>query len=267
VIDERAMLRLAAGSTVVTRPGIYEIRAQLGRMGAPYGQYLLDDVLAGRVHARLFVMLNAWRLTAHERAILEGRLRGSTVVWCYAPGYFDGDRASAEAMRHLSGFPLAPCSAGTALATPTEAGVRLGFRQPFGPDEPIRPLFFAVGIPPELVLATYPDGTPAVALRRGRHGASIFVGVPGLTSELLRAAARAAGVHLFTENDCNVYSRDSFVVLHAAKDGPISVALPARVGHEASYQVTDALTGEPVGRGPKVKLSMKRGATRILRYD
>ena len=32
VIDERAMLRVAAGSTDVTRPGIYEVRAQLGRM-------------------------------------------------------------------------------------------------------------------------------------------------------------------------------------------------------------------------------------------
>ncbi len=270
VIDERAMLRQAAESTVVTRPGIYEIRAQLGRVGAPYGQYLLDDVLAGRVHARLFVMLNCWRLTARERATLEDRLRGSTVVWCYAPGYFDGDRTSPEAMRDLSGFRLVACSAGKALATPTEAGVRLGFRQPFGPDQPIRPLFSADGIAPEQVLATYPDGSPAVAVRRGRDGVRIFVGAPGLTSELLRAAAREAGVHLFTETDCIVYSRDSFVVLHASKDGPISLALHARPrqpGHEASWRVTDALTREPVGRGPKVHLSMKRGDTRILRYE
>ena len=96
------------------------------------------------------------------------------------------------------------------------------------------------------------------------------MGAPGLTSELLRAAAREAGVHLFTETDCIVYSRDSFVVLHASKDGPISLALPARPrqpGHEASWRVTDALTREPVGRGPKVHLSMKRGDTRILRYE
>ena len=96
MIDERAMLRLAAGSTVVTGPGVYEVRAQLGRMGAPYGQYLLDDVLAGRVHARLFIMLNAWRLTEQERTTLAERLRGSTVIWCYAPGYFDRDATSCD---------------------------------------------------------------------------------------------------------------------------------------------------------------------------
>jgi beta-galactosidase len=65
-------------------------------MGAPYGQYLLDDVLAGRVHARLFIMLNAWRLSAQERTTLVERLRGSTVIWCYAPCYFDRDATSCD---------------------------------------------------------------------------------------------------------------------------------------------------------------------------
>ena len=105
---------------------------QLGRMGAPYGQYLLDDVLAGRVHARLYVMLNAWRLTEQERTMLVARLRGSTVIWCYAPGYFDGDRTSRQAMRQLTGFELASCPAAKALASPTAAGVRLGLHQPVG---------------------------------------------------------------------------------------------------------------------------------------
>ena len=143
------MLRLAAGSTVVTRPGIYEVRRSLAAWAPPYGQYLLDDVLAGRVHARLFVMLNAWRLSEPERTTLAERLRGSTVIWCYAPGYFDGDRPSPEAMRQLTGFELASCSAAKALATPTQAGLRLGLRQPFGSDQPVHPLFSAIGVAPD----------------------------------------------------------------------------------------------------------------------
>ena len=91
-------------------------------MGAPYGQYLLDDVMDGRVHARLYVMLNAWRLSEQERTVLLDRLRGSTVIWCYAPGYFDGDRPSAGAMRQLTGLELIRCSGVKALATPTPAG-------------------------------------------------------------------------------------------------------------------------------------------------
>ncbi len=270
VIDERVMPWLAAGSTVATRPGIYDVRAQLGRMGAPYGQYLLDDVLAGRVHARLYVMLNAWRLTEQERTMLVARLRGSTVIWCYAPGYFDGDRTSRQAMRQLTGFELASCPAAKALASPTAAGVRLGLHQPVGSNQPVHPLFSASGLSAEQVLAAYADGSAAVAIQRSGEGARFFVGVPGLTTELLRVAAREAGVHLFTETECNVYARDSFVVLHASQDGPITVILPERPrrpGSESSWTVTDALTGETVGRGLQVTMTMKRGDTRILRYE
>ncbi|MCX7827311.1 MAG: beta-galactosidase, partial [Verrucomicrobiae bacterium] len=94
VIDERAMCRVAPAGTQVTRPCVYEARAPLGRMGAPYGQYLLDDVLAGRVKAKLYVLLNAWSLSAAERAKLLKVTRGSAKVWCYVPGYYDGDRPS-----------------------------------------------------------------------------------------------------------------------------------------------------------------------------
>ncbi len=67
VIDEKSMLRVAAGGTLVTRPGIYESRIALGRMGTPYGQYLLDDVLAGRVRTKVYVFLDAWCLDADAR--------------------------------------------------------------------------------------------------------------------------------------------------------------------------------------------------------
>ena len=103
-----------------------------------------------------------------------------------------------------------------------------------------------------------------------RGGASFFVGVPGLSTELLRYAAREAGVHLYTEADCNVYARDSFIVLHASNDGPITVSLPRRPGQfarGAAWELTDALSGEIVGRGSTIRLVMKRGDTRFLRFE
>ena len=136
-------------------------------MGAPYGQYLMDDLLAGRVHAKLVVLLNAWRLSAAERATLADRLRGKTAIWCYAPGYFDGDRLSLEAMRELTGFHLVACPPTKAWASPTAAGRRHGLEQAFGSDQPVRPLFAAAGARARTqVLATYPDGSAAVAVRR-----------------------------------------------------------------------------------------------------
>jgi beta-galactosidase len=260
VIDERAMLRVAAGGVLVTRPGLYEVRAPLGRMGAPYGQYLLDDVLAGRVPAKLLVFLNAWNLSAEERARLLRATRSAARLWCYAPGYFQDSRASSDAMRQLTGFRLEKVTPATARAVPTEAGRRLGLGQTFGVTPVPQPLLAAADATEAEVLARYPDGAAAVAMRRTADGLSIFVGAPGLTSELLRVAARAAGVHLFAQADCNVYASGRFLALHAAQDGAVTI----EVGQTGP--VRDALSGVQAGVGPQPTLPFKRGETRILSY-
>jgi len=259
VIDENSLRRVAAGGHIVTVPGVYETRASLGRMGAPYGQYLLDDLLAQKFQAKLYVLLDAWSLTKAAREQLLQATRGSTRIWCYAPGYFDGDQVSVEAMQQLTGFTLKPVTC-KALATPTEAGRSLGLQKAFGPNRPLQPLFAASDAKPEEILATYPDGSAAVALRHSADGISLFVGVPALTSELLRLAAREAGVHLFTETDCNVYANGPFLALHASQDGPIEL------NTNNSREVTDILTNKPLGTGPKLTIPLQRGETRVLRY-
>lgn len=261
VIDERPMWRVAAGGPRVTRPCVYDARIGLGRMGAPYGQYLLDDVAEGRVGAKLYVFLNAWCLDAEQRSKLLAATRGATRVWCYAPGAHEDERpAPPSALRELTGFDLRPVSLPSAIATPTAAGKRLGLTAALGVETPVRPLFAAADARGDEVLATYPDGSAAVALRRTPTGPSLFVGVPGLPSELLRLAADAGGVHLFTRVDCNVYANARFLALHASGDGPVEVETGASDG------VVDVMTGEKLGKGPRVTVPIRRGETRVLRY-
>ncbi len=169
VVDERAMARVAPGGNAVTGPGIYEARRALGRMGAPYGQYLLDDVLAGRVKAKLYVFLNAWDLSNDERTKLQKTLRGATTIW-----------------------------------RSTDA--------------------------------------------------------PPLTSQALRSAAKQAGVHLFTQSDCNVYANRNFLALHGSQDEPIEV----NIGQKS--EIVDVLTNQKIAVGPKFVLPLKKGETRVLKY-
>lgn len=258
VMDERSMLRVAAGGDVVTRPGVYEVRTPLGRMGAPYGQYHTEDVVSGRVPAPLYVFLTPWCLSAEQRQGLLKTTAGSLRLWCYAPGYFEDYRIVPGAMRELTGFALQPVTVAKAWATPTELGRTKGLTKAFGVGRPVRPLFTATDAKPEETLATYPDGSSAIAMRRQPDGWSLFVGVPGLTSELLRLAARQAGVHLFAAVDCNVQANGPFVSVHAAQDGPLELDL----GNAGA--VRDALTGESMGNGPHCTLPLKRGETRVL---
>lgn len=260
VVDAPSMWRVAAGGQIVTSPCVSEARASLGRIGAPYGQYLLDDVIAGKVHAKLYVFLNAWSLSAAQREKLREATRDSVSVWCYAPGYFDGGRPSLEAMRELTGFHLKSISNVKAWAMPAAAGNQAGLRQPFGLQRAVSPLFAASGQSEDILFA-YPDGSDAVAFRKGDvgKGGSLFIGAPGITSELLRFAARRAGVHLFTETDCNVYASGPFVALHTSQDGPIAV----NVGK--SLPVKDMISGESIGNGPIITLPVHRGETHILK--
>ncbi|MGI6416104.1 MAG: class I SAM-dependent methyltransferase [Thermoguttaceae bacterium] len=258
VVDEPSMIRVAYGGDLVTRPGVYEARRPLGRMGAPYGQYLLDDVSAGRVGAKMFVFLNAWCLSPGERRQVLDATRGKLCVWCYAPGYQEPGGVNADAMRELTGFKLSRVSPEKAWAEPTESGKRLGMTAGFGVQTPVMPLVAAADATPEETLATYPDGAAAVALRQTDHGWSLFVGPPGLTSELLRLAARKAGIHLFTETDCNVYANGPYVVLHASQAGPL------QIDTGRPDPVIDLLSGEQLGQGPKITLPLAFGETRVL---
>ncbi len=259
VIDEFSMLETSANAWPVTERIIYQVRRPLARMGAPYGQYLLDDVLKGRVHPKLFVFLNAWQLSEKQRQALRRETRGTCRIWCYAPGYHAGNQSSLEAMRELTGFRLETVAAPRTWATPTESGKQLGLQTPFGIESAVLPLFAATDVSPEETLATYPDGSAAIALRRLSDGWSLFVGAPGLSSELLRVAAKKAGVHLYTETDCNVYANGPIVGLHAAQDGPI------RLDAGRKSAIYDALSGKLLGNGPEISLPMNRGDTRVLR--
>ncbi|MEA3211579.1 MAG: hypothetical protein QOE70_4636 [Chthoniobacter sp.] len=260
VIDERSIWRVAPAGQQVTGPGIHAARASLGRLGTPYGQYLLDDVLAGKVKSKLYVFLNAWSLSAAEREKLLQVTRGSVRVWCYAPGAYDGDHLSTEAMQQLTGFALRSVEGKKASAALTDPGRKLGLTRGLDLERAIRPLFAATDAGANEVLATYADGSAAIALRRAVDGASLFIGPPGLTSELLRVAAREAHVHLFTEHDCNVCANGPFLAIHAAQEGPIELDT-GKPG-----EVIDVLTGQIIGNGPRVSLPARRGDTWVLRY-
>jgi beta-galactosidase len=263
ILDEDSICHLAGGASAMSRPLIYDARAAMGRSGAPYGQYMLDDVIAGKVDAKLQIFLGTWALTTDQRkALAERRTAGAMRVWCYAPGYILADRADAAAMKEVMGFTARLVSPADMQATPTTAGKALGLTEPWEPKKEkavVKPLF-AVDAQPDETLATYADGSAAVAMRKGERGADVFIGVPQLSPELVRALAKAAGVHLFAATDVALWAADPYISIHAVQDGPLTID----TGREGP--VVDALDGSAVGRGPSVTLNMKKGETRVLRY-
>jgi len=260
IVGEDSLCHLTVESSMVAKPLIYDARAALGRCGAPYGQFTLADALAGEVPAKLQIFLAAWSLTPAERRTLKtNRPANVTRVWCYAPGYLLPDRFNIAAMSEVTGFKHRAVSPGSAEVAPSEAGRKLGLTESWGPKETIQPLFTVEANPSE-TLATYKDGSPAVAVRRSPRGLDIFLGVPALTPELVRACARMADVQLFTETNAAVWAAEGFLSIQAHKEGPLVI----QTGN--SRTVVDALTGAKLGRGPNITLPMAAGEVRVLRY-
>ena len=277
ITDEDSMCHLAGDSAVAAQPLTYGVRADFGRMGTPYGQYLLTDALAGTVPAKLQVFLSAWALSPDQRrALADRRSAGTTRVWCWAPGFIYPNRQDVAGITDVTGFEARPVTLPSAEVTPTDEGRKRGLLAPFGPKAAIEPLF-AVAARPEETWATYADGSVAVAVRRHRGGASetassaggasvgdpgwdVFVGTPRLTPELLRAVAKLASLHLFTEAPVPVWAAEGYVAIQAHAPGPITVDVGQAV------PVFDALDNQPLGDGPRVRVPFKQGETRLLRY-
>ena len=260
-MDEASMLTVAAGGHLVNWHAVRAVRTPLGKVGAPYGQYLVDDLLAGKTTTKLNVMLTSWCLTAEQRTALKKATRGKTNLWCYAPGYLDGRNGSSlEAMKDLTGLTYKKIEQVVSMAKPTALGESLGLTQTFGLNlRNANPLLAVTDAKPKEILATYPDGSAAIVLRKESDGTkTLFCGVPGLSTELLRLAAKEVGVHLYTQTDCVVYANGPYAYFYGVEDGTVEVDL------NESGTILDLQSDETLGTGSKVKLSLKKGEGRIL---
>ena len=96
-------------------------------------------------------------------------------------------------------------------------------------------------------------------LRKESDGTkTIFCGAPGLSSGLLRLAAKEAGVHLYTDTDCVVYANGPYAYFYGVKDGPVDIDL------KEPGTIRDLQNGETLGTGSKTKLFLKKGEGRLL---
>lgn len=259
ITHEDSICHLAGRSSGLAAPLINASRMAFGRCGAPYGQYLLRDAAAGTIPARLQVMLTAWALSPAERLALRGHRNGAARVWCAAPGYLTPAGFDPAAMREVSAFTHRLIEPGSLVVTPTPVGEALGLIEPWGPAEPIAPLFTCDAAEVE-TLARYADGSPAVAARAGGEGLDIYCGTPSLTSALVRAWARLAGVSLFCEQDVGLWESEGVLSLHTMSAGPLHL-------HTGVAQpVFDLLTNESVNLGPDLTMLVEAGRTMVLRY-
>jgi hypothetical protein len=243
-------------------------QVQLAKLGAPHDSILVDDLRRAEMSRyRLVIFLNCFHLTAAQRELIRRKVlnRNRTVIWCYAPGLFEGSAASAEAMRELTGMRLALGNPGERVRLRivlTEAGRRFWSPGPSAPQasgpapvighEHVWAQWVAVEDEHAICLGTLERGRQVVLARKAMGGwTSVFTANPVLPASFLRALVREAGVHLYNERDDTLYASGSYLCVNADGGGERLLSFPRPV------DLFDPFTGQMLA-------TQTRSLTRLL---
>ncbi len=241
--------------------GIVQQIHELNLAGVPYRLYLQADLGAGLVPPhRAYLFLNAYRLDAAERQAVERLKRdGRLLIFAHAPGVVGAAEPAAEVGK-VTGLKVQPVALDRLVTRPElgrhplqqdlEAGAAIsgGFTAPgyAVTDDRAVPLARWVGA----------DGVAAAARDFGTWK-SAFVGVPGLSAELVNNLARWAGCWVAAPPGDAVYAAERCVTIHALSPGRKVLTLrgPSRVEDLTSGQVVAQKT-------TSITVEMARAETR-----
>jgi hypothetical protein len=225
----------------------------LPRLGAPFDVFLLDDLLSGRLPPyKLYVFLNPWRLGGGRRAALARELRrdGRTALWIYAPGYLK-DGPGLDNMEELTGLrfglgeqPWGPLVHITDFGHPITRDLARDLA--WGTNGKLAPIFH-VDDPAARVLGevVYSQGNcrPGFAVKELPGWRSVYSAAPNLPAPVLRAVARWAGVHIYSDDGDVLYANRSLLGVHTLGGGARTFRLPRRAA-----TVVDLFTDRTLAR-------------------
>ncbi len=245
-VDEASLAYLKTDSNGLGVNLVSRTRDLLLKAGASVGFYLQSDVTQPNFpDAKLYLFLNALRLTTEERAAVREKLQkpGKTLAWLYAPGVFDENGPSLEEAGEVVGMalrqqPWNSRGGSTALDIKHPITDRIRGVKRLGTDEILNPLF-AVSDPQATVIAEYAaTGAASLAVREHKAGwKSVFFGDPQLTTELLRGLYAYADIPVYDAQDDAVYAgSDGSLTIHGSFTGQRTLNLPRKA---SVYDVFD----------------------------
>lgn len=224
-------------------------QVQLAKLGAPHDSILADDLGAVDFSRyKLVIFLNCVHLTDTQRGLIRRRVLSGNraVLWCYAPGLFNGAQRSVAAMRDLTGMRLVmdsnpePVRARIRL---NDAGMQLLSKSAASPSvighEHVWAQMIHVEDPDAVVLGRLEGGDKAVlAMKSLADHTSIYTLNPVLPASFFRALARRAGAHIYHHRSDTFYASTNFLCVNADGAGRRNLRFPKPV------DLVDPFTGK-----------------------
>ncbi len=262
--DEISMCHVSGKphSQLTTANCIMNLPKYLATIGTPHGQYLLEDILEGRARPKLHYISGAYALDKKQRKQMRNAAENMACVYLWNAGYADTDNRnlSLDAIEEATGFKVEYAGKTTALAIPTKEGKREGIGN-FGFNLEVSPLFSPVPEEGDKVIATYPNGKPAMVVRTGGKFPQIFIGVTKLSPEVCKYIAKICGIHSYVDNEAVAVANGSYLSINATKDGRHTISL------KDEADVFDVLENKPIGRFKTRKFNLKKGDVKLFKLS
>jgi len=282
VIDERSADYLTQSDELTLPLLVDQTVGCLSYVGAPY-DILLSSQLSSAPDYKLYLLPQACAPDAQTREQLKALRRpGRTIAWVHAPGLLTTDGPSVQAASDLTGIRLALREIGGPTFVsliPQQDGplASLPGGYSYGTHSRIAPLLEVVD-PEARILglarttsANLLDGIgwplpcyqgPGLAEKMVDGARVVYSATGPLPAPLLRAIARLAGVHVYSEEGDYVAAGETMFALHSSFTGTHHIRLPRKA------DVTDGLTGTSVGEGIEgFEVTMNLGQTGVWVLD
>ena len=270
VIDEKS-LGLFCPNDYNAYDLLRDIMPGLARLGATVEYYLSSDL--ERIPERIKLLVfpcslapDAEQLAAVQRLKADGRV----LLFLYGPAIADS-ATPAPAMREFTGLPLDLKPEGVLAQMILDApdgkylpeGLR-GKTMATNGGRKYTPCPYVCDEAGTTILAHYPDGSGALAVREYDQWTSAYAAVPALPREFLEALVKRAGIHRYLETPDQVWANRSMVGVCVDAPGPRTVSLPkADRNHKAVY---DPLADEEFALDEQGRFTadFAEGATRLF---
>ena len=223
IVDEAGMALDGAHRTVDINL-IRSSRVPIYKSGLNFGYYLLDDLINGKVDAKMLVMLSCNSLSDSQLQALKAQVQqdGRTVMWMNGFG-----ELTAEQIKELTGFDytLVEKTGSETLTMPADTAFGFPGAETFNANvyDAYTKITAGDGVS---VLGTLSNGDPGLsAVKVGGSNQLFYVGY-NLTPELLRAVAVTAGVPVYAEGNDTYYGNGTLSVINAGTAGQKTLNLP-----------------------------------------
>ncbi|MCK5738292.1 hypothetical protein KAH55_03890, partial [bacterium] len=145
------------------------------------------------------------------------------LLWCYAPGFSNGERLDTKFVENITGFNLrkTTCAHIPMIAVDKNIG-DIPDQHPNGVCEPL----FSINDPQAEIFGHYRhDASPALAKKEFDTHTAWFIGVPPTDTKLMRFFYQSVGVHSYNQEQDVFYGGSGILTMHTKNGGRKTVTL------------------------------------------